>query len=61
VLLIGPRKRRREIAELLEALLHKHPGGKVYVAWDNSTTHEEEEEEEEEVEAVVRGAARSGG
>lgn len=32
VVLIRRRKRRREIAELLEALLEKHPTGKVYVA-----------------------------
>ena len=52
VVLIRRRKRRREIAELLEALLEKHPTGKVYVAWDNSNTHEDDE-----VEAVLRGAA----
>jgi transposase len=52
VVLIRRRKRRRETAELLEALLEKHPTGRVYVAWDNSTTHEDEE-----VEALLRGAA----
>jgi transposase len=52
LVLIRRRKRRREIAELLEALLEKHPTGEVYVAWDNSNTHEDEE-----VEAVLRGAA----
>ena len=52
VVLIRRRKRRREIAELLDALLAKHPTGCIYVAWDNATTHEDEE-----VEAVVRGAA----
>jgi antitoxin component of MazEF toxin-antitoxin module len=52
VVLIRRRKRRREIAELLEALLEKHPTGKIHVAWDNSNTHEDEE-----VEAVLRGAA----
>ena len=52
VVLIRRRKRRRETAELLEALLEKHPTGKIYVAWDNSNTHEDEE-----VEAVLRGAA----
>ncbi len=36
VVLIRRRKRRRETAELLEALLEKHPTGRVYVAWDNS-------------------------
>src|SRR3712207_4419837 len=46
------RKRRREVAELLEALLARHPHGTVYVAWDNASTHEDDE-----VEAVLRGAA----
>lgn len=53
VVLIRRRKRRREIGELLEALLEKHPTGILYVAWDNSNTHEDEE-----VEAVLRGAGR---
>lgn len=52
VMLFRRRKRRKEIAELLKALLHKHPSGTVYVAWDNATTHEDDE-----VEAVLRGAA----
>ena len=52
VVLIHRRKRRPEVAELLETLLQKHPRGKVYVAWDNSNTHEDDE-----IEAVVRGAA----
>ena len=56
VVLIRRRKRRPEVAELLEALLEalleKHPTGTVYVAWDNSNTHEDEE-----VEAILRGAA----
>jgi transposase len=52
VVLLRPHKRRREIAELLQTLLDKHPSGTVYVAWDNATTHEDDE-----VEAVVRGAA----
>jgi putative transposase len=52
VVLIRRRKRRREIAELLEALLEKHPTGRIYVAWDNSNTHEDDE-----IEAVLRGAA----
>lgn len=46
------RKRRREVAELLQALVDKHPTETVYVAWDNSGTHEDDE-----VEAVVRSAA----
>ena len=52
VVLVRRRKRRREIAELLEALLVKHPTETIYVAWDNAVTHYDDE-----VEAVVRGAA----
>jgi putative transposase len=52
VVLIRRRKRRREIAELLEALLDKHPNEIIYVTWDNASTHQDDE-----VEAVVRGAA----
>jgi hypothetical protein len=46
------RKRREEMAQLLEALMEKHPTGTVYVAWDNASMHEDDE-----VEAVVRAAA----
>jgi transposase len=52
VVITRRRKRRREVAELLEALLARHPRGTVYVAWDNASTHEDDE-----VEAVLRGAA----
>jgi putative transposase len=52
VVLVKRHKRRREIAEFLQALVDKHPTGTIYVAWDNATTHEDDE-----VEAVVRGAA----
>ncbi len=52
VVLIRRRKRRPEVAQLLEALLEKHPRGIVYVAWDNSNTHEDDE-----IEEVLRGAA----
>ncbi len=52
VVLIRRRKRRRAIAELLVALLEKHPTGRVYVALDNSNTYEDDE-----IEAVLRGAA----
>lgn len=52
VVLFRRRKRRREIAELLQALLEKHPTETIYVAWDNAGTHEDDE-----VEEVVRGAA----
>ena len=44
-------KRRKEIAQLLEALLEKHLTGTIYVAWDNANTHEDDEVE------VVRAAA----
>lgn len=52
VVIFRPRKRRREVAELLQALVDKHPDETVFVAWDNSSTHEDDE-----VEAVVRAAA----
>jgi transposase len=52
VVLFRRHKRRKEIAELLQALLEKHPEETVYVTWDNATTHEDAD-----VEAVVRGAA----
>ncbi len=52
VVLIKKRKRRKEIAELLQTLMDRHPTGTVYVAWDNSITHEDDE-----IEAIVRGAA----
>ena len=52
ILIVRKRKRRCEIAELLEALLEKHPEQTIYVAWDNATTHQDNE-----VEAVVRAAA----
>lgn len=46
------RKGRKEIAQLLEALVAKHPTGTIYVTWDNADTHEDDE-----VEEVVRAAA----
>jgi transposase len=52
VVIFRQRKRRREVAELLQALLDKHPYETIYVAWDNSSTHEDNE-----IEAVVRAAA----
>lgn len=52
VVLFRSHKRRREIAELLQALLDQHPEETVYVAWDNASTHEDAE-----VEAVVQSAA----
>jgi len=52
VVLLKRHKRRKEIAELLEALVEKHPNGTIYVAWDNAGTHEDDE-----VEIVVRAEA----
>jgi hypothetical protein len=52
VVLLKRHKRRQEIAELLDALLAKHPTGTIYVAWDNAGTHEDDE-----VEVAVRAAA----
>jgi transposase len=52
LVLFRSHKRRREIAELLQALLAKHPEETIYLTWDNATTHEGED-----VEAVVRSAA----
>ena len=52
VVIIRKRKRRLEVAELLQTLVDQHPTGTIYVAWDNATTHEDNE-----VEAVLRAAA----
>jgi len=52
VVLFRRRKRRQEVAELLQVLVDKHPTGTIYVAWDNADTHADQE-----VEAVVRAAA----
>jgi hypothetical protein len=52
VVLLKRHKRRKEIAELLDALVEKHPTGTIYVAWDNAGTHEDDE-----VEIAVRAAA----
>ena len=52
VVLFERRKRRREVAKLLAALVAKHSTGTIYVAWDNADTHQDDE-----VEAVVRAAA----
>jgi putative transposase len=52
VVIVRRHKRRQEIAELLQALVDKHPHEIVYVAWDNASTHEDDE-----IEAVVRAAA----
>jgi len=52
VVLFRRRKRRREVAELLQALVDRHPTGTSYIAWDNADTHRDDE-----VEAIVRAAA----
>lgn len=52
VVLFRQHKRRKEVAELLEALIAHHPTGTVFVAVDNASTHEDDE-----VEAVLRAAA----
>ena len=52
VVLFRTHKRRKEVAELLRALLEQHPEETVYLVWDNASTHEDED-----VEAVVRSAA----
>jgi transposase len=52
VVIIRRRKRRKEVAELLQTLVDKQHTGTIYVAWDNANTHQDDE-----VEAVVRTAA----
>jgi len=52
VVIIRRRKRRLEVAELLQTLVDKHSTGTIYVAWDNASTHQDDE-----VEAVLRSAA----
>ena len=52
VVIIRRHKRRPEVAELLQALVDKHPKGTIFVAWDNFTAHQDDE-----VEVVVRSAA----
>jgi putative transposase len=52
LVLVRRHKRRPEVAELLQALLAKHPTQTIYIAWDNCNTHQDDA-----VEAVVRGAA----
>jgi putative transposase len=52
VVLFRRRKRRRAVAELLQALVDTHPTGTISVAWDHAATHADDE-----VEAVVRAAA----
>lgn len=39
LVLFRPRKRRVEVAELLQTILDKHPTQTVYLAWDNASSH----------------------
>lgn len=43
VVIFSKRKRRREIAELLQMLVDKHLTGTICVARDNVTTHQDDE------------------
>jgi len=52
IVLVRRHKRRREVAELLQTVLERHPTGTVYIVLDNANTHQDDE-----VEAVLRGAA----
>lgn len=52
MVLVRRPKRRKEIAELLEALLEKHHDETIYIAWDNANTHQDYV-----VEMIVRRAA----
>lgn len=52
ILRLEKRKKREQIAKLLEELLEKHPNETVYVAWDNADTHSGGK-----VEEVVRAEA----
>lgn len=52
VVLVKRQKRRREIAEVFQALVDTHPTGTISVAWDHANTHEDDEGE-----AVLREAA----
>lgn len=52
VVIFRRRKRRKEIAELLQMLVDKHSVGTIYIALDNASTHQDDE-----VEAVIRAAA----
>lgn len=52
VVIFRARKRRKEVAELLTALLEKHPHETIYLVWDNASSHEDNE-----VETLVRAAA----
>ena len=52
VALFRRRKRCREVAELLQALVDRQPTGTIYVAWNHAETPADDA-----VEAVARAAA----
>ncbi len=52
VVLFRRRKRRREVAERLQAMVDRHPIDTISIAWDNADTHCDDE-----VEAILRAAA----
>ena len=52
MVLFRRRKRRKEVADMLQALVDHYPTGTISVAWDHADTHADDE-----VEAVVRAAA----
>ncbi len=52
VVMIQKRKKREQIAQLLQNLVDKHPIQTIYVAWDNADTHSGGK-----VEEVLRSAA----
>jgi putative transposase len=51
VVLFRRRKRRKEVTELLQALVNKPPMGTISVAWNHADTHFNDA-----VEAIVRAA-----
>ena len=52
VVLFRRHTRHREVAELWQVLVDKHPTGTIDVTWDNADPHADDE-----IEAVVRAAA----
>ena len=52
VVLCRRRKRRRDVAEVLQAVVDRQPTGTLSIAWDNADPHRDNE-----VEASVRAAA----
>jgi transposase len=52
VVLFRRRKRRREVADRLQAVVDRHRTDTIYIAWDHADPHGDDE-----VEAIVRAAA----